>query len=108
VDHGAVTRVFSLLATAVRVVASVIGAMILIHAAFVLFEANPGNPLVEFTNWFVQTFAWFTVDLFTGPNPKMAQVINEALAAILYVVVGSLLSKMIIRLAPEPKKSKAS
>ena len=40
-------RVFSLLATTVRVVCSVIAALIVIHAVFVLFEANPANPLVS-------------------------------------------------------------
>jgi hypothetical protein len=103
-----VTRVFTLLATIVRVVASVIAALILIHAAFVLFEANPTNLLVEFTAGVRDTFGWFTRDLFTQPNPKMAEVINDTLAAIIYVVAGSLLSKLIIRLAPEPKKTKTS
>ena len=43
------TRIVTLLATVVRVVASVIGALIIAHAVFVFFEANPTNPLVEFT-----------------------------------------------------------
>ena len=100
-------RVFDLLATVVRVVAAVIAALIVIHAAFVLFEANPQNGLVQFTEGIRNTFGWFTRDLFTKPNPKMAEVINDALAALIWVVVGSLVSKLIVRFAPTTK-AKAS
>ena len=101
-SNGA-SRVFELVATAVRVVCSVIAALILVHAAFVLFEANRGNALVELTESVRNTFGWFTRDLFTKPNPKMAEVINDALAAVIYVVVGNFASKLIARLAPASK-----
>jgi hypothetical protein len=96
-------RVFELVATVIRVVCSLIAALILVHAAFVLFEANRGNTLVELTESVRNTFGWFTRDLFTKPNPKMAEVINDALAAVIYVVVGSFASKLIVRLAPASK-----
>ncbi len=93
-------RALSLLATVVRVVASVIAALIVAHAVFVLFEANPANPLVEFTTGVRDTFGWFTKDLFTPSDPKIAEAINDGLAALIWVVVGSLLSKLIVRLTP--------
>lgn len=93
----------TLLATAVRVVAAVIGGVILLHAVFVLFEANPGNPLVEFTTGWRNTFAWFTRDLFTTDDPKIGEAINDAVAALIYVVVGSLVSTLIVRLAPSAR-----
>ena len=93
-------RVFTLLATIVRVVCSVIAALIVIHAVFVLFEANPSNPLVTFTAGWRDTFGWFTKDLFTPSNPKIAETINDVLAAVVWVVVGSLLSKLIVRMTP--------
>jgi hypothetical protein len=96
-------RVFELVATVVRVVCAVIAALILIHAAFVLFEANRANILVEFTESARNSFAWFTRDLFTKPNPKMAEVINDALATVIWVVVGNLISKLVVRFAPASK-----
>ncbi len=102
-----VARVIELVATLVRVVCAVIGALILVHAAFVLFEANRGNPLVELTEGVRDSFGWFTRDLFTKPDAKMAEVINDALAAVIWVVVGSFVSKLIVRLAPS-SKAKAS
>ena len=101
-----VARVFSLLAAAVRLVASVIAALILIHAIFVLFDANPANTLVTFTAGVRDSFGWFTKDLFSTTNPKFGEAINDALAAVIYVVVGSLISKLIVRLTP-PEKAKA-
>ena len=98
-SNGA-ARVLSLVATIVRAVCSVIAAVIVIHAVFVLFEANPANGLVSFTAGWRDTFGWFTKDLFTPSDPKIAEAINDALAALIWVVVGSLLSKLVVRLTP--------
>jgi hypothetical protein len=94
------TRIVTLLATVVRVVASVIGALIVAHAVFVFFEANPTNPLVEFTAEIRDSFGWFTKDLFQPSDPKIGETINDALAALIWVVAGNLVSKLIVRLAP--------
>ncbi|SFE14257.1 hypothetical protein SAMN05216574_102253 [Blastococcus tunisiensis] len=94
---------FSLVATVVRVVCSVVAALIVAHAVFVLFEANPTNVLVEFTAGWRNTFGWFTEDLFTPSDPKIAEAINDGLAALIWVVAGSLLSKLIVRLTPTSK-----
>jgi hypothetical protein len=100
-------RVFSLLATIVRVVCSVIAALIVIHAVFVLFGANPNNALVTFTAGWRDTFGWFTKDLFT-PATTLHESINDGLAALIWVVVGNLLSKLIVRLTPaSSSKAKA-
>jgi hypothetical protein len=101
-SHGT-ARIFTLLATIVRVACSVIAALIVVHAVFVLFEANPANPLVEFTAGWRDTFGWFTKDLFTPSDPKIAEAINDGLAALIWVVVGNLVSKLIVRLAPASK-----
>jgi hypothetical protein len=100
-------RVFDIVATVVRVVASVIAAIIVVHAAFVLFEANSHNSLVEFTASIRDSFGGFTKDLFTKPNPKIAQVINDVLAALVWVIAGTVVSKLIVRFAPTTK-AKAS
>src|SRR3954452_4863243 len=101
-------RWFSLAAAAVRLIGGVIGAVILVHAAFVLFGANPANALVLFTASWRDNFGWFTKDLFTTTNPKFGEAINDAIAAFIYVVLGNLISKLIVRLAPADKpKAKA-
>ena len=101
-SNGA-ARVFSLVATIVRAVCSVIAAVIVIHAVFVLFEANPANGLVSFTASWRDTFGWFTKNLFTPSDPKIAEAINDGLAALIWVALGSLVSKLIVRLTPATK-----
>jgi hypothetical protein len=96
-------RLVTLLATIVRVVCSVIAALIVIHAVFVLFEANPENLLVRFTAGWRDTFGWFTKNLFMPSDPKIAETVNDGLAALIWVVAGSLLSKLILRLTPASK-----
>jgi uncharacterized membrane protein YraQ (UPF0718 family) len=97
------TRIFALLATAVRVAFSVIAALIVAFAVFVLFEANPENVLVEFTADVRRTFGWFTQDLFTMEDPKIAEVVNAGIAALIWAVAGNLISKLIVRLTPTAK-----
>jgi hypothetical protein len=98
-SNGA-AQILSLVATIVRIACAVIAAVIVIHAVFVLFQANPANGLVSFTASWRDTFGWFTKDLFTPSDPKIAETINDVLAAVVWVVVGTLLSKLIVRLTP--------
>ena len=97
------TRIITLLATVVRVVASVIGALIIAHAVFVFFEANPTNPLVEFTASIRDSFGWFTKDLFQPSDPTIAEAINDGLAALIWVIAGNVLSKLVVRATPTAK-----
>jgi uncharacterized membrane protein YraQ (UPF0718 family) len=96
-------RVFELLATIVRVVCSVIAAVLVVYAIFVFFGANPENGLVTFARGWRETFGWFTIDLFTPADPAIRETVNTALAAVVWVVAGTLLSKLIVRLAPSGK-----
>ncbi len=96
----AANRVVTLLASAVRLVASLVAVVIALHAVFFFFEANPGNVLVALAADVRQTLGWFTVDLFRTDDPRLGETINAALAALVWVVVGNLVSKLLVRLAP--------
>src|ERR1700709_2240946 len=104
-SNGA-AHILSLVATIVRIVCAVIAGVIVVHAVFVLFQANPANGLVSFTAGWRDTFGWFTKDLFTPSDPKIAETINDALAAVIWVVVGTVLSKVIVRLTPSSSNAK--
>ena len=93
-------RVFEIVATVVRVICSVIAAVIVVYAIFVLFEANPANGLVSFARGWREDFGWFTIDLFTPSDMKIGEAINAALAAVIWVAVGTLISKLVVRFAP--------
>ena len=96
-------RVFGLVGSIVRTIASVIGGLIIVHAVFVLFGANSSNVLVQFTAGIRDSFGWFTKNLFQPSDAKMGEAINDALAGFIWVFLGSLLAKFIARLAPASK-----
>jgi hypothetical protein len=96
-------RIFGLLGSLVRAIASVIGGLILVHAVFVLFGANPTNVLVQLTADIRDGFGWFTKNLFQPSDHKMGEAINDALAGFIWVFLGSLVAKFIARLAPASK-----
>ena len=103
--RNSVARGCSLLATLIRLFTGVIGGIILLYAIFVLFEANPSNPMVTFCEGVRSSFGWFTEHLFSTSKPKYGEAINAAIAAIIYVVVGNIASKLILRFAPSLKKA---
>jgi hypothetical protein len=41
--------------------------------------------------------------MFSTDDPKIAEAINDAVAALIYVVLGNLASKLILRLAPSAR-----
>jgi hypothetical protein len=98
--RSATGSLLTLLAAAVRLVASVIGGLILLHAVFVFFEANPANPLVDFTAGVRRSLGGFTADLFNPSDPKIAETVNAVIAALVWIVGGNLVSKVLTRLAP--------
>jgi hypothetical protein len=94
------TRAFTLIASAVRLIASLVAVVILLHAVFTFFQANPANALVSAASDVRQGLGWFTVDLFRPSDPRIGETVNAAIAALVWVVVGNLVSKLIAKLAP--------
>ncbi len=99
----ATNRVVSLLATAVRVVAAVIGAILVVHCGFRAVRRQPRQPGGRAHHRRAGTFGWFTENLFRTDDATIGEAINDAIAALIYVVVGSLVSKLVLRLAPSAK-----
>ena len=105
--QSSLARILGIVAAVVRTVAAVIAAVILVYAVFVLFDANPQNGLVSFTSSVYNDFGGFTRDLFhTSSNPKYGVAINVGLAAVIWVVAGSVISKLIVRFAPSGTSTK--
>ncbi|GAA2265478.1 hypothetical protein GCM10009853_018540 [Glycomyces scopariae] len=78
----------SLIAHVVTVVFGLIALIILLHLAFVLLEANPGNPLVNAIGDMANWFSWLFRDMFTIDDPKVRAVVNYGLAALVYLLIG--------------------
>ncbi|WP_066890202.1 hypothetical protein [Carbonactinospora thermoautotrophica] len=87
--------VVGLLARGVSLVAASAALVLAGYVVFVVFEANPRNPIVStVTGWADGLVLWFQ-DLFTPRNPKVRVLVNYGLAALAYLLAGRLAARVI-------------
>jgi len=86
-----------LLTTIVSVLTAVIAVVLLAHVVFVFFAANPGNGIVRTVSGYAGTLAWQFKDLFTPKDVKVRVLVNYGLAAVVYLVLGQLLVRLLRR-----------
>jgi hypothetical protein len=88
-----------LLARAVRIAAGVVVALILAGILIHVLEANTSNGIVSIVNdaakWLVQPFR----DVFSPDGEKVRIAVNWGLAAVVYALVGGLLTQLFARSA---------
>ena len=85
------------LARIVRIVTAVVVGFIVVGIALHLLEANSGNALVGFVydvaGWLVTPFK----GLFSLDGAKLTLAVNWGLAAVVYAIVGGLISSLLAR-----------
>jgi hypothetical protein len=96
----AVGSVMLAIARLVRLVATVI--VLIIVAAIILrvAGANAGNTIVHDVHSVAGTLAGPFKNVFALKNPKANMALNWGLAAVVYMVIGSLIAGLIARIAP--------
>ncbi|POM26883.1 hypothetical protein BTM25_12910 [Actinomadura rubteroloni] len=93
-------KVTGYVATAVSLITTLVVAVLAIHIVFVAFEANTGNPIVDWFGDAARTLAWEFVDVFRPGDPKMDVAVNYGLAALVYLVAGRIAVALVRRAAP--------
>lgn len=82
----------------ISVVTGLFAVVLLIHILLVVGEANMGNAFAQFvTNWANAVNLGLT-NLFTVANEKLQVALNEGLAALLWLVIGAVLTTLIARI----------
>jgi hypothetical protein len=71
-----------------------IALIILLHLAFVLLEANPHNPLVNFIGDLANWFSWLFRDMFRVDDPKVRAIVNYGLAALVYLAIAGAIASV--------------
>lgn len=94
---GGWTRASGGLASLVTVVATLIAIMFALHIVFVVFEANPDNPVVVLVRDLSQSLAVFFRDLFLPDDERLRVLVNYGLAAVAYLVVGRFVAGLLRR-----------
>ncbi len=83
------------LARLVRLVASVIAAIIVAGILLVVFEANPANDIVNAVHDAAQALVGPFDDMFTLDDAKAEVAVNWGIAALVYLIVGMLVAGFI-------------
>jgi hypothetical protein len=94
---GAAGSGLLLVARIVRLVAFGVAAILVAAILFVVFEANPSNGIVETISDWARWLAGPFKDLFDISNRKTEIAVNYGLAALVYVVIGSLIARFLAR-----------
>lgn len=86
-----------IIATIVRIVGLVIVAILVGHIVLTLLDANPQNFLTEFVADWAGQFNLGLGDLFTPEQPKMAVTLNYGVAAVLWLVLTTVVVRLLRR-----------
>ena len=94
---GAAGSGLLLVARIIRAITWGVVAIIVAAILFKVFEANPSNDVVstitDWARWLVGPFK----DLFSIDNAKTAVAVNWGLAALVYLIVGTLIARVFAR-----------
>ncbi len=86
-----------LLAGIVRWAGLIFAAILVLHVVFVIGEANEANGIVSFVRSWADGLALGFKDLFMPADVKLRVLVNFGIAAIFWLVVSSILAKIIRR-----------
>jgi hypothetical protein len=92
---GAVAR--ASIARAVMLICGAIAAILVIAILLVVLEANRSNELVQFFRDAASLFAGPLDSLFTLDDNKAERAVNWGLAAIVWVAIGRLVARLLLR-----------
>lgn len=73
--------------------------VLLVHIFLVVAGANAGNGFFQFVAGWASGITLGLDGLFTPASPVVAVLLNEGLAAILWLIIGALLTNLITRVA---------
>jgi hypothetical protein len=84
-------------ASVIHLVTGLVVAIFLFHMLFVVFEANQDNGFVSGVYNLAKVLVLGLGDVFTPDDAKLGVVLNYGLAALLYLVVGQIIVRMLNR-----------
>ena len=73
--------------------------VLFVHIFLVVADANPGNGFFQFVAGWADGITLGLDGLFTPENASVATLLNEGLAALLWLIIGGLLTALITRVA---------
>ncbi|MEU8325063.1 hypothetical protein AB0C33_42435 [Nonomuraea sp. NPDC048881] len=93
-------RVVSLVAYAVRLASRLAALSLALHGVFTAFRANPANGWYQLVESLASGLSLGLADLFQLADPRWTTLVNDGLAALVWLVAGSALAGLVRRTAP--------
>lgn len=91
------SRATNIAANLISLITTIIAAVLAVHIVFVMFEANTSNGIVRTVGDWAETLAWQFRDVFAPKDPQVSVLVNYGLAAIVYLIVGRTLARLVNR-----------
>jgi hypothetical protein len=99
------TRAVRLICTIITIMTSLFAAVLAANIVMVLGEANPANGVASFVRSFADAVSLGFEDLFTPANAKLQVLLNDGLAALMWLGSGAVATMLIRRFAlPGPRR----
>lgn len=89
------------LAAAVKVVGGALAVVLVVHVVLTVGNANPDNAITRFFADWAEDFALAFRDLFTPDDAKLAVLVNYGLAALFWLAIAALLSRLLRRFSAD-------
>lgn len=98
-------RTVNIVCTVINVITVAFAVVLGVHIVLIAGEANMANGFASFVDSWASGIRLGLNGLFTPDNAKLATLFNEGLAAILWLVIGGVLTYLIRRFAlPGPRR----
>ncbi|MBP2321532.1 hypothetical protein JOF56_001917 [Kibdelosporangium banguiense] len=91
-------KVAGIFASVVRWIGLVFALVLVVHILLTVGSANPANGITSFFARVAEPVALGFKDLFTPSDPKLLVLVNFGIAALFWLIVSSVLAKVIRRL----------
>jgi hypothetical protein len=91
--------VVGVVATVVRWIGLLFAVVLVVHVLLTVGDANPDNGITRFFSWAADPLALAFKSLFMPDNEQLRVLVNYGLAAVFWLIVSAVLSRLIRRLA---------
>lgn len=96
--RGGRSRIVGILATVIRIVGWLFVVILVGHIALTWGEANPANDITRFVAYWADRLLLGFQNLFTPADVRVLVLVNYGLAALFWLVVSSVLARLVRRL----------
>ncbi|MGE3288671.1 MAG: hypothetical protein AB7J32_21580 [Pseudonocardia sp.] len=91
------TRGGAVLASLLRAIGLFIVAVLVLFIVLTVLDANPANPLTQLVTYLANLFDLGLSDLFVQPDPKISVAINYGVAAVVWLVITTVVTRLVRR-----------